>query len=169
VPPAPEPLPLTDGSWQELWRHSQASRGKITAMGMARLWQTLEPGPPRPVAHAYAMAALAVPEENRAAEWEIDPAALPLQLSGDWRQRRFFRVQSQLGDDNARWRRGLAALGAPEQELRSPAAATAATAQGELFAFNRHEDLWHVNWRARLSLSKPFVPVPGVLQPFWVH
>ena len=46
---------------------------------------------------------------------------------------------------------------------------TVGSAQAEFFAFNGHEDLWHVDWRARLSLSTPFVPVPDELRQFWVH
>ena len=78
------------------------------------------------------------------------------------------RTLSSLGDSDAAWRRKIVGVAAQKKSSDGRNAALG-SAQAEFFAFNGHEDLWHVDWRARLSLSTPFVPVPDELRQFWVH
>jgi hypothetical protein len=168
LPRAPEPLPLSDGSWEELWGKAQRDLGKVTSFGLAKLWRRLRPGPARPVNHAHNMAAMNIPEQNERTLGEVNGDALPLRLADGWKERRFFRGKSSLGDDRAGYRRTIAALGTHDHG-GAPRQGTLSTAQAEVFAFADEEDLWHMNWRARLSLSKPLVPVPDELRRFWVH
>jgi hypothetical protein len=170
IPPKGLPMPVINAPWKELWQKAQSEKDKIRSIGL-NLLTTINLGPHRPVLHAQAVVNLAIAAKNEAMKMEIDPLALPMRFDNAWRQLRFFRMQSGLSADEGGWRRGLAALGAPMgwHPPSLPKVSMSAAAQGEFFAFNGHADLWHMNWRARLSLSKPFVSIPAQLQRFWVH
>ena len=120
----------------------------------------------RPGNHAYGLASQGVDMMNNPGTLPGD--ALPLALAGGWHDRRFFRTMSSLGDTDAAWRRRIVGVAA-QKKSSDGRNGTVGSAQAEFFAFNGHEDLWHVDWRARLSLSTPFVPVPDELRQFWVH
>jgi len=163
VPPGPQQLPLTDQTAQAYHDRAMQDASFIYPMGKGILWTQLNPGPQNPVATAFGFANDGVEQASH----QTDAPAEPLRLSDDWKSNRFFRTQSQLMQDNAQSRVRLANV------LRPPSSGgettTTATSQAEFFAFYGHEDLWHMDWRARLSLSKPFVNVPGNLQRYWVH
>jgi hypothetical protein len=162
----PLDLPVEEASFGEFHEQAQPDLVRITPLGLLRLLPELEPGPDEPVAHAFAQAAAGVPLANQS----VTVSALPLRLSSAWRGRRYARTRSWLDYSQADWRRSVTTIYADEQIRTRPAREHAeATAQAEVFSFGRHDDLWHVNWRARLSLSRPFVPLPDNLREFWVH
>ena len=164
VPGGPEALPVTDGNAGEWWQKAQDPYGRVHGYAMQYLHLTL--GFSTPGNHAYQLASAGVDELNSPGTLPGD--ALPLALAGGWHDRRFFRTKSSLGDTDARWRRKIVGVAA-QVKSSDGRNATMGSAQAEFFAFNGHEDLWHVDWRARLSLSTPFVPVPDELRQFWVH
>jgi len=168
VPATPPKLPVEDGTWSDLHDHALAHAPRFGGIALGRLSARLAGAPPRPSGMAQGSAALGIPRAIAETRDEPDATALPLQLARDWRDRKYVRVEARLAGDDARWRRRLAGIAAKQKRLPG-SEQTTATAQAEVFAFNRHEDLWHMGWRARLSLSKPFVPVPAELRPFWVH
>jgi hypothetical protein len=164
VPGGPEALPLEDDDAGDFWQQAQTPFGTIRAMGLVYLYGVL--GTSRPGTHAFGMSVQGVQTMNNAGS--VPSGALPLKLASGWHDRRFFRTVSSLGDTNVERRRrmvGVAAL----QKSSDSTNQTLGSAQAEFFAFNGHEDLWHMNWRARLSLSTPFLPVPDGLRQFWVH
>jgi hypothetical protein len=169
IPPQPPPLPTISAPWKDLAKKALNEKDKIKSIGMNVL-VSINIGPQRPVAHANILTQLGIQLKNEAMQMEVDMKALPLKFSDDWRKLRFFRMQSALPASVGSWRSSLASLGAPAGfRAQLPSVSMAATAQSEFFAFNGHADLWHMNWRARLSLSKSFVPMPPQLQSFWVH
>jgi hypothetical protein len=164
VAPSAESLPLEDESAGTFYEHSQDPFGKIEAVGLVYLHGVL--GDSRPGRHAFGMSVMGVQAKNSAGT--VPSGSLPLKLAGGWKDKRFFRTVSSLGDTDVEWRRrqvGVAAL----RKSRETENQTLGSAQAEFFAFNGHADLWHVDWRARLSLSTPFLPVPDGLRQFWVH
>ena len=164
IPGGPEALPVQDGDSSEWWQKAQDPYGRIHGYAMQYLHMTL--GFSRPANHAYGLASEGVDAMNNPGTLPGD--ALPLALAGGWHDRRFFRTMSSLGDTDAAWRRRIVGVAA-QKKSSDGRNATVGSAQAEFFAFNGHEDLWHVDWRARLSLSTPFVPVPDELRQFWVH
>jgi hypothetical protein len=77
---------------------------------------------------------------------------IPLDLADDWQSRVNTRAFTLLTDANVAQRRQSVAV-ASKQKGSSPAIAELlGTAQAEFFAFNGagHDDLWHMDWRARL-------------------
>jgi hypothetical protein len=159
-------LPVDDASFGAFHEQAQPDLARITPVGLARLLPELMPGPEEPVAEAFAQATAGVPLANSS----VSVSSLPLRLSSAWREQRFARTRSSLAYSQADWRRSVTTIYADEDTRRRAAIDhTEATAQGEVFSFGRHDDLWHVNWRARLSLSRPFVPLPSNLREFWVH
>ncbi|MDB4966264.1 MAG: hypothetical protein JWN44_1953 [Myxococcales bacterium] len=164
VAPSAEALPVEDESSGAFFEHSQDPFGKIEAIGLVYLHLVL--GDSRPGKHAFGMSVAGVQMKN--SPGTVPSGSLPLKLSGGWKERRFFRTVSSLGDTDVAWRRkqvGVAAL----KKSRESENQTLGSAQAEFFAFNGHADLWHVDWRARLSLSTPFLPIPEGLRQFWVH
>ena len=74
---------------------------------------------------------------------------LPLVFTSDWDQHRFTRAFTVLTDSNMAARRSWVGVGA------KPSSAPMLNqlmgmAQSEFFGFNGHEDLFHMDWRARL-------------------
>jgi hypothetical protein len=157
-------LPVEDDSAGDFWQESQQPFGKIRAMGLVYLFGVL--GTSRPGTHAFGMSVQGVQTKNNAGS--VPSGALPLKLAGGWHDRRFFRTVSSLGDTDAARRRRIVGFAALKKSSDSTNQ-TLGSAQAEFFAFNNHADLWHMNWRARLSLSTPFLPVPDGLRQFWVH
>lgn len=164
VPGGPESLPVDDGDSGAWWQKAQDPYGRVHGYALSYLHMVL--GFSRPGNHAYQMSSAGVDALNIPGTLPGD--AVPLALADGWHDRRFFRVKSSLADSDASWRRRIVAVAA-SQKSGDGRNATIGSAQAELFAFNGHEDLWHVDWRARLSLSTPFVPVPDELRQFWVH
>ena len=164
VPGGPEPLPVEDDDAGDFWQQAQSPFGTIRAMGLAYLFGVL--GTSRPGTHAFGMSTAGVQQSNNAGS--VPAGALPLRLASGWHDRRFFRTVSSLADADAARRRTLVGFAALKKSIDSTNQALG-SAQAEFFAFNGHEDLWHMNWRARLSLSEPFLPVPRNLEQFWVH
>ncbi|HZS40534.1 MAG TPA: hypothetical protein VFF06_27065 [Polyangia bacterium] len=77
---------------------------------------------------------------------------LPLDLSDDWQQHNQVRAFTMLTDTAMADRRQSVNVAVkPGQASAAPMFnELLGTAQSEFFAFNGHEDLWHMNWRARL-------------------
>jgi hypothetical protein len=164
VPAGAESLPVEDDDAGDFWQQSQQPFGKIRAEGLVYLAGVL--GTSRPGLTAYGMSVEGVQSKNNAGS--VPSGALPLKLAGGWHDRRFFRTVSSLADTDATRRRRLVGVAALHKSSDTTNQ-TLGSAQAEFFAFNGHEDLWHMNWRARLSLSTPFLPVPDGLRQFWVH
>lgn len=89
---------------------------------------------------------------------ELSDKPLPLVLADDWRDRRFVTAFTLLTDDGGGARRravgvGRALTARPGMPLVENGVLTMARA--EFYAFNPgHEDLWHMDWRARLVRLK---------------
>ena len=89
---------------------------------------------------------------------ELSDKPLPLVLADDWRDRRFVTAFTLLTDDGGAARRravgvGRALTARPGLPLVENGVLTMARA--EFYAFNPgHEDLWHMDWRARLVRLK---------------
>jgi hypothetical protein len=77
---------------------------------------------------------------------------LPLDLSDDWQQHSQVRAFTLLTSAAVAQRRQSVnvAVKAGQQGSAPALEELLGTAQAEFFAFNGHEDLWHMNWRARL-------------------
>jgi hypothetical protein len=77
---------------------------------------------------------------------------LPLDLSDDWQQHSQVRAFTLLTSAAVADRRQSVnvAVKASDRSAAPALDELLATAQAEFFAFNGHEDLWHMNWRARL-------------------
>jgi hypothetical protein len=77
---------------------------------------------------------------------------IPLILSDDWKDRINVRAFTLLGDTKMAERRQSVAVATKEKGSSPMLNQLLGTAQAEFFAWNGtgHEDLWHMNWRARL-------------------
>ena len=164
VPGGAEALPVEDDDAADAWQHAQQPFGTIRAVGLGYLFGVL--GSSRPGTHAFGMSVQGVQTMN--SPGTVPGDALPLRLAAGWHDRRFFRTVSSLSDTDVQWRRRMVGVAARHKN-GDTASATLGSAQAEFFAFAGHEDLWHMDWRARLSLSTPFLPVPDGLRQFWVH
>ncbi len=76
----------------------------------------------------------------------------PLDLIDKWQEHRNVRAFTLLSDSNMEGRRRAVAIATRPQDRGSAPSwnQLLGTAQAEFFALNGHEDLWHMNWRARL-------------------
>lgn len=77
---------------------------------------------------------------------------LPLDLADDWQQRVNVRAFTLLTDSNMAARRQSVAVAVKTKSAAPMLNELLGTAQAEFFAFNGggHDDLWHMDWRARL-------------------
>src|SRR5262249_21582772 len=78
---------------------------------------------------------------------------LPLELSDDWQARtqvRSFTILAGTRIDERRKSVGVAAKGGSGSSSSPVPDAILTMAQSEFFSFNGHNDLWHMDWRARL-------------------
>jgi hypothetical protein len=79
----------------------------------------------------------------------------PLKLINGWDSQRNVRAFTVLTDANLEARRRAVGIAARQQPGAPTANQLLGMAQAEVFGFNRsfdphHEDLWHMDWRARL-------------------
>jgi hypothetical protein len=76
----------------------------------------------------------------------------PLDLADDWKSRVNTRAFTLLTDSSMASRRQSASLGVKNQGSAPMLNQLLGTAQAEFYAFNGggHDDLWHMDWRARL-------------------
>ncbi|MFI5289051.1 MAG: hypothetical protein ACHQ17_05345 [Polyangia bacterium] len=78
---------------------------------------------------------------------------LPLDIADDWESRSQVRAFTLLTDSNMAARRQSVAVATKVKTAAPMLNELLGTAQAEFFAFNGggHEDLWHMDWRARLT------------------
>lgn len=75
---------------------------------------------------------------------------LPLDLADDWKSRVNVRAFTILTDSNIAKRRQSVAVASKNKGSAPAFNQMLGMAQAEFYAHNGHEDLWHMNWRARL-------------------
>jgi hypothetical protein len=77
---------------------------------------------------------------------------IPLELADDWESRKDVRAFTLLTDTKMDERRQSVAVASKNKGSRPMLNQMLGMAQAEFFAWNGtgHEDLWHMNWRARL-------------------
>lgn len=75
---------------------------------------------------------------------------VPLILADDWKQRVNVRAFTLLSDTNMELRRRSVNVASKNKGSAPQLNQLLGTAQAEVLAFNGKEDLWHMNWRARL-------------------
>lgn len=77
---------------------------------------------------------------------------IPLELADDWESRKDVRAFTLLGDTKMADRRQSVGVASKQKGSAPMLNQLLGTAQAEFFAWNGtgHEDLWHMNWRARL-------------------
>lgn len=75
---------------------------------------------------------------------------IPLELADDYAQRKFVRAFTLLSDTKMGERRQSVQVGVKNKSGAPMLNQMLGMAQAEFFAWNSHEDLWHMNWRARL-------------------
>jgi hypothetical protein len=82
-----------------------------------------------------------------------DVSSQPLVLADDWKDRVIVRGYTLLGDANVAARRQAIAVAAKDKGSSPAQSELLGTAQAQIFAFNGdgHDDLWHMDWRARLT------------------
>ena len=73
-------------------------------------------------------------------------------LADDFADRKFVRAYTMLSDANGEMRRNSVQVGVKQKQSAAAYDSLLATAQAEMYAFNGkgHDDLWHMDWRARL-------------------
>jgi hypothetical protein len=81
---------------------------------------------------------------------ELSDKPTPLLLADDWKSRRNVRAFTLLTDSTMGERRQSVNLAAKQKAGAPMLNQLLGMAQAELYAHNGHEDLWHMNWRARL-------------------
>jgi hypothetical protein len=76
----------------------------------------------------------------------------PLDMADDWKSRRFTRAFTLLTDSNMATRRQSVNIATKNKGSAPMLNQMLGTAQAEFYAFNGdgHDDLWHMDWRARL-------------------
>ncbi len=81
---------------------------------------------------------------------DIQNKPKPLILKSNWKDHRMVRAYSILTDSNMGARRSNVGVASANKGSNPALNQLLSTAQAEIYAHNHHEDLWHMNWRARL-------------------
>lgn len=87
---------------------------------------------------------------------EMQDKPLPLVLAPNWKpERNQVRAFTLLPDSNLDARRRMVGVAARKHVSATALNAHFGVAQAEIYAHRGHEDLWHMNWRARLVRLRP--------------
>jgi hypothetical protein len=100
----------------------------------------------------------------------------PQELTPEWRKQIKIAAVAVLTDSRPGDRRAYLQAAASEYGPAPAASSTTmlATATASVYGFDgeKSEDLWHMDWRARLTLSTPAdfdIPLSAELKSLWVH
>lgn len=81
---------------------------------------------------------------------DIQNKPKPLVLKDNWKEHRIVRAYTILTNSNMSSRRNVVGVAATNKGSSPALNQLFSSAQAEIYAHNNHEDLWHMNWRARL-------------------
>jgi hypothetical protein len=97
----------------------------------------------------------------------------PLRLERGWQERaRIGALATQPRPRGDTRRAAIAIASHPRTASPISDAPLVGTAQAEVYTMHGDDDLLHMDWRARLTLSSAasfHIPLPGALSRYWVH